>query len=236
VETLSVDLDEPSVAGSADAVPGRKAVLRVTDDGAGMDESTLSRAFDPFFTTKLEGVASGLGLATVYGLVRQAGGHVEAESRPGAGATFRVFLPAVDRPAEDPVPAPEREVSRRGETILLCEDDALVRDVAKEILEARGFDVLVADSPDEAIRLHRADPERIDLLLTDVVMPGMDGRQLAERLSGIDPGLRVLFVSGYAPDAIRLTEADVGASAFLAKPFTPSTLLSKVDELLDLER
>jgi CheY-like chemotaxis protein len=216
-------------------------MIAVTDTGVGMDAETQSHIFEPFFTTKDQG--TGLGLSTVYGIVNQSGGHIRLESRPGAGTAFRVFLPRVEAPeparsapADALALAPSaRALARpsRRETILLVEDAQRVRAVVREILDMHGYEVLEARHGAEALKISARHPGPIHLMVTDVVMPEMSGRELAERLKPLRPGLRVLYMSGYTDDAIvRHGILDAGM-AFLSKPFTPDALAGKVRETLD---
>jgi PAS domain S-box-containing protein len=213
-----------------DVPPGEWVRLTIEDTGVGMDEATLSRIFEPFFTTKDKGRGTGLGLATVHGTVRQAGGHVRVQSAPGAGTRFTVWLPR-DRggpePKRSPIPAPALGGT---ETLLLAEDDPQVRAIAVRVLTARGYRVLQAADGLEALRTADAHDGRIALLVTDVIMPGLGGRGLAEALRRRRPEIQVLFLSGYPAGGV-----DVGA-AFLAKPFTPDQLAGAVRELLDRDR
>ncbi len=211
-------------------------LLRVVDDGVGMDDATRERVFEPFFTTKRQGRGTGLGLATTYGAVRQAGGFIEVESAPGRGAAFSVYLPPAPEagPVADPLGAhgPARDGART--TVLLVEDDPTVRGVTHRVLERLGYAVLPAGSGEEALALASVADVRIDLLMTDVVMPIMSGVALADRVTALRPGLRVLYTSGQAADGIG---GGAGADAedgrdFLAKPFTPRVLAERLRELL----
>jgi signal transduction histidine kinase/CheY-like chemotaxis protein len=207
-------------------------VIAVTDTGTGMTDEVRGHLFEPFFTTKERGKGSGLGLATSYGIVRQAGGHIDVRTVAGVGTTMQVILPAVSAPAPDgePVPAPTPAGS---ETILLVEDEAAVQRVAARSLGARGYRVLTAGDGDEAMKIIGAHGQRVDLLLTDVVLHGMGGRELADAARRIRPDLRVLFVSGYTDDVVlqhRLVADDVH---FLAKPYSPDALVQRVREVLD---
>ncbi len=231
IETANAELDEAYARRHAGARPGPHVMLAITDTGTGMDEATRARIFEPFFTTKERG--TGLGLATVHGIVSQSGGTIWVYSESGRGTTFKLYLPRVEAvPAEPAPPAPAREESRGSEAILLVEDDDDVRAVTRETLEEHGYTVLDARGSEEALALASAVPRPIHLLVTDVVMPRMSGRELAAALGRERPGLKVLFVSGYAPEAVaRHGILDAGAP-FLSKPFTPEALLGRVRELL----
>ena len=235
LETANVTVDEWVARRAPDLAPGSYVVLSVTDSGHGMDAATRAQIFEPFFTTKEVGKGTGLGLATVYGIVRQSGGFIEVESEPGQGASFKVYLPRV----EDAVAAPEAARSsgaRSGgsETVLLVEDDESLRTLAREILTVQGYAVLEAASPRDALRTHQTHPAPIDLLLTDVVMPEMNGRQLADHLKVARPEMRVLFMSGYTGEALRAGGGVAGFTGqLLQKPFTPDGLTRRVREVLD---
>jgi CheY-like chemotaxis protein len=198
-----------------------------------MDTGTQARVFEPFFTTKEVGKGTGLGLATVYGIVKQSGGHVAVYSEPGHGTTFKIYLPRVDDPpfaeemAESALAAPGG-----WETVLVVEDDDSLRTLAREVLEAQGYTVIEAAQPTEALALIDVHPDPIHLLLTDVIMPQMNGRQLAERLRAARPDVRVLFMSGYTDGAIVHHGVLEAGTHFLQKPFTPDRLSRKVREVL----
>lgn len=230
IATSNVDLDEGYASGHFDVTPGRYVMFSVSDTGAGMDQATQARIFEPFFTTKPQGQGTGLGLSTVFGIVKQSRGSIWVYSEPGHGTEFKVYLPRVDAPAER---APIISAAPRGtETVLLVEDEPHVRAVACRVLERAGYAVLVAADPLDALRI-AGEAGPIDLLLTDVVMPHMNGRELAERIRAVRPGLRVLFTSGYTDDAIlRHGVLDEGVP-FLQKPITPSALARRVRETLD---
>ena len=246
VRTANVDLDEEAAKEWSDARPGPYVTLEVSDTGGGMDPETRAHLFEPFFTTKEQGKGTGLGLSTVYGTVQQSGGHISVESEPGHGSTFRVYLPRVAAPVIVPEPRDVGEpsaarpaatgeglVAGRGETILLVEDAQRVRAVVREILEMSGYAVLEAHHGADALELSNRHAGPIHLLVTDVVMPQMSGRELAQRLATLRPDLKVLYMSGYTDDAIVRHGVLASGIAFLSKPFTPDALALKVRELLD---
>jgi PAS domain S-box-containing protein len=213
--------------------PGRYVVLSVSDTGHGMDKETQSRIFEPFFTTKEKGKGTGLGLSTVYGIVKQSGGYVFPQSEPGAGTTFYIYLPRVEESPEEMAPPKSQENEKGGcETVLLVEDEESVRELVRETLAARGYKVLEAENGESGLRVAEAHGDGIDILITDVVMPGMGGRELAKRLLQIRPNLGVLYLSGYTEDTI-LHQGVLGpGTAFLQKPFTLQNLARKVREVL----
>jgi nitrogen-specific signal transduction histidine kinase/CheY-like chemotaxis protein len=236
IETRNVELDESYAEDHPGVTPGRYVMLAVTDTGVGMDEETRARIFEPFFTTKVRGKGTGLGLATVYGIVQQTGGHIWPYSEPGKGTTMRVYLPRVDEPA-DPLERPGEaplELLRGSETILLVEDEAPVRSVTRQLLERNGYTVLEAADGAAALALvdGGSGGRHLDLLLTDVIMPGMSGRELAGELQARRPDLRVLYMSGYTDDAVVRHGMLEPGLAYLEKPFRPATLLRKVREVL----
>jgi signal transduction histidine kinase/ActR/RegA family two-component response regulator len=234
--TSNVYLDEEYTHTHPGTMAGPHVRLAVQDTGCGMSEATLTRIFEPFFTTKEVGKGSGLGLATVYGIVKQSGGHVEVFSHPGRGSTFVISLPAVEAGVEDLEPGGYSvELPRGGEVILLVEDEEAVRAVTGQLLQGQGFDVLIAGSPQEALVLAEQMGRPIDLLITDIIMPGMNGRMMAERLLVRFPAMKVLYLSGYNNDVLTRHGIDPGA-AFLPKPYPAATLMSKVREILDVEK
>jgi CheY-like chemotaxis protein len=216
----------------ATEVVGGEVLLRVRDDGHGMDEATLAQAFDPFFTTKPAGAGTGLGLATVLGIVAQSGGRVDVESAPGAGTLFEIALPLVAATAPDTPPPAEPQLRAANGTVLLVEDEAVVRDLLAQVLADAGFDVLVAADGEEALALAR-DAGAIDLLLTDVVMPKMSGRELAERFQSARPETKILYTSGYTDGAIGDQGVLEPGTEFIQKPFSFADLTQKVRSVLD---
>jgi CheY-like chemotaxis protein len=235
IETAYVDLDEQYAARHVGVLPGGYVVIAVSDTGSGMKKEEKARIFEPFFTTKKQGKGIGLGLATVYGIIKQSGGNVLVYSEPGKGTTFKVYLPRLEVSAEALLPG-ALEVSSGStgsETILIVEDEAAVRKAAVRILEAAGYKVLSSNNGGEALLTCEQYDGSIHLLLTDVIMPQMNGRQLAERLVAIRPGLQVLFMSGYTDTAIaRHGVLDAGIH-FINKPINANDLRRKVREVLD---
>jgi PAS domain S-box-containing protein len=234
IETANVDLDDVYCARHPYVRPGRFVMLAVSDTGHGMTEEVRKQIFEPFFTTKPKGTGTGLGLATIYGVVKQSDGSIEVYSEVGKGTTFKIYLPRVEgeaaRPGESDLPM---ELLEGSETVLLVEDEEVVRNLCVRILERLGYRVMQASNGDEAIALAMGYEERIDLLMTDVVMPGMHGRELANRLTRIHPETRVLFTSGYTDNAIvHHGVLDEGVS-FIGKPYSPSALARKVRDVLD---
>ena len=213
--------------------PGSYVLLAVRDSGVGMDEATRARIFEPFFTTKGPGKGTGLGLSTVYGIVKQSHGFIWVESEVGEGASFKIYLPRVTEGAGTDRPPPTVVSSSGTETILLVEDSAGLRKLATRLLAPAGYTVLGAASGEEALRLLERHDAPVHLLLSDVVMPGMSGRQLAERLAQIRPGMKVLYMSGYTSDTIVRHGVLEAQAPFLNKPFTAAALLRKVREVLD---
>jgi PAS domain S-box-containing protein len=234
IETENVAFDATASADHNDALPGDYVLLAVSDDGCGMDSETLGKLFEPFFTTKGLGKGTGLGLATLYGIVRQNDGFVTVESEPGRGSTFRIHLPRHAGRIEAPRPAPAPAEALQGrETILVVEDERDLLDLTRLMLERQGYRVLAAGTPGEAIRLAAAHRGEIHLLMTDVVMPEMNGRELAKRIIALYPDIECLFTSGYTADVIAHHGVLDRGTFFIQKPFSRNSLAAKVRELLD---
>jgi PAS domain S-box-containing protein len=236
IETANVEHD-PDYARDREAAAVRRfAMLAVSDTGCGMDEATKARIFEPFFTTKEPGKGTGLGLATVYGIVKQAGGFIWVYSEPGQGTSFKIYLPEVDATAERVTAVAGARVPGGTETVLLVEDAAAVRAVTKQVLERQGYTVLEAADGEAALQLAQRHRGPIHLLLTDVVMPRVSGRELAEQLTRSRPDMKVLYASGHTDDSVvRHGILELG-TAYVQKPFSPESLARKVREVLDAER
>jgi PAS domain S-box-containing protein len=237
IETANVDLDEAYARNHVDVKPGPHVRLTVSDTGTGMDAETQKRIFEPFFTTKEKGKGTGLGLSTVFGIIKQSEGHIWVYSEPGHGTTFKVYLPRVDKPPEVVGPAKaEPEQPRGTETILLVEDEPSVRLLVRTTLESKGYHVLESTNGAEALLVSQQHKGNFHLLLTDLVMPGISGRVLAEQMVTLQPELKVLFMSGYTDDAVVRHGGLEAGMAFIQKPFTPDALARKVREVLDASR
>ena len=233
LELKDVELDVSYTRQHVDAVPGPHVMLAVSDTGSGMDAATAARVFEPFFTTKPTGQGTGLGLSTVHGIVKQTGGIIGVYSEPGRGTIFKVYLPRVDAPIDVTPASPAAETCDGSETILLLEDEEAVRALAERVLVQRGYRVLAAATPGEALDLAAGCKDGLHLLLSDVVLPGMSGTALADKLLADHPGLCVLYMSGYTDDAIVQNGMLGRDRPFIQKPFTPEALLRKVRWLLD---
>jgi two-component system cell cycle sensor histidine kinase/response regulator CckA len=234
IETQNVELDDSNVGAHSTLKPGRYVMLAVFDTGTGMDEHTRSHLFEPFFTTKATGQGTGLGLSTVSGIVKQSSGEIVVYSEPGHGTCVKIYLPVVNEAAtEDAAEHVPEPAGLGSETILLVEDEEAVRKLVHRTLEQQGYRLIVAASGIEALDLVRKHAGTIHLLITDVVMPQMGGRQLAEGLKASLPGIQVLYISGYTESAIIRTGGLGDGDAFLQKPFTPLALARRVREVLD---
>jgi two-component system cell cycle sensor histidine kinase/response regulator CckA len=232
IRTASVDLNSGDERLRSGLQAGRYVMLQVTDTGHGMDTETVERVFEPFFTTKAKGKGTGLGLATVYSVIKQAMGDIRVQSELGRGTTFTIYLPGVT--ANMPVAAPEKKAAPAApctETILLVEDEDGVRRLLKHVLAKEGYNVVEAASGPEALGMYQQLRRPVDLLLTDIVMPRMSGRELADRMVKLQPGLKIIFMSGYTDEAIAGTGSL--AALFLSKPLRPDILVTRVREVLD---
>jgi two-component system cell cycle sensor histidine kinase/response regulator CckA len=233
ISTLNVDVSDHEAAFHPQAKPGLYVMIAVTDNGTGMDEETRQRIFEPFFTTKGPERGTGLGLSTVYGIVQQSGGWIDVSSDIGVGTSFKLYFPRIDEPPCEAQCEPHRIKGAFGdETILIVEDQEYVRQYVKSILEAYSYRVLAAANGDEAVAVAANCPGEIHLLLTDVVLPGMNGKEVSERLKAMQPSLKVLFMSGYSPDVIAHRGVLDSGVAYIPKPFTPGGLTTKIRELL----
>jgi CheY-like chemotaxis protein len=235
ISTADASLGEAYAAASPRAPVGRFVRLSVADTGEGMDSATRERVFEPFFTTKERGKGTGLGLATVWGIVTQSGGHVDVQSAPGQGTAFHVYFPAVGSAPDEVAPeAPEPSGLGGNETVLVVEDEEQVRSLLCSVLRRAGYTVLEAQNGGEGIAVSEKYPGAVQLLLTDVIMPRMNGRELADRLQPTRPDMQVLFCSGY-PENLMVQNGVLNPGvAFLAKPAAPQVLLQKVREVLDM--
>jgi len=241
IKTYSSEIREIDVAGQIEALsPGNYAVIDVTDTGSGMSKDTISRIFEPFFTTKKVGKGTGLGLATVYGIIKQSNGGIEVDSQLGEGTTFKIYLPQIE-PEEDLHLETEKPISKsvsettseKQQTVLLVEDQDIVRDLVTEILEDEGLNVITAYNGINAFEVTKNYTEPIDLMLTDVIMPEMNGRELAEKMKAEKPELKILFMSGYTGEEMRNRGVLEPGTNFIQKPFTPDALVEKVREVLN---
>jgi len=233
IETQDVELDERYASRHPSIQPGPHVMLAISDTGIGMDTITRSQIFEPFFTTKSHGKGTGLGLSTVYGIVSQSGGSISVYSEVGRGTTFRIYLPQVTGPSVTERVRPDSKVTRGRETILIVEDEDMLRALARRYVESAGYKTLDAPNGLDALRLLEHSEERVHLLLTDVVMPGISGRELAKRIGQIQPSLKVLFMSGYTDEAISHHGVLDAGVQFIAKPFTIQELTGKIREVLD---
>jgi two-component system, cell cycle sensor histidine kinase and response regulator CckA len=234
IETASVYLDEEYSSFHLAAQAGHYVMLAVSDTGCGMDEVTRARIFEPFFTTKEVGKGTGLGLSTVYGIIKQSGGYIWVYSELGIGTTFKIYLPRIKRDVDvEESTESDAKTARALDTVLLVEDEAVLRNLAQEILEMSGYRVLVAATGEEALHISKQHEGEIHLLLTDVVMPGISGPELETKLKAQRPAIKVLFMSGYTDEAIVQHGVLNENVDFIQKPFTAISLLKKIREVLD---
>jgi CheY-like chemotaxis protein len=233
IETSNVEIDEAFTQAHLGAVAGRYAMVAVTDTGAGMDATVRAHLFEPFFTTKEVGKGTGLGLATVYGIVKQSDGYISVYTELGKGSSFKVYLPRIEAAPAGAAAAVKIGPARGSETVLIVEDEGAVLKLTRRALEAQGYTVLAAADGGDALRIVERHGGTIHLLLTDLVMPGLSGRELADQLQVRRPGIRVLYMSGYPGDAVVQHGSLTPGSAFLQKPFSPDSLARKVRDVLD---
>jgi CheY-like chemotaxis protein len=235
IETENCTIDAGYCSNHQEAVPGDYVRLSVSDDGTGMDRETQAHIFEPFYTTKEVGKGTGLGLATVYGAVKQNNGFINIYSEPGHGTTFSIYLPrdTTIKSSQSTVVGPAEPIPRGEETILMVEDDTAILNVASMMLEEQGYTVLKADTPSKAIELAREHHDEIHLLITDVIMPEMNGRDLAKNIITIYPHLKHLFMSGYTADVISHHGVLDESVHFIQKPFSLPKIAAKVREVLD---
>jgi signal transduction histidine kinase len=234
IATEHTTIDEHYASENADAEPGQYVMLSVSDDGKGMEQDLLDRIFEPFFTTKEVGRGTGLGLATVYGIVRQNKGFLDVSSRPGQGTTFRIYLPLlIEELLANPDDDDFQTIVGGDETIMLVEDEKAILDTTRIFLEGIGYSVLAADSPAAALDLAEVHEDGIDLLITDVIMPGMSGRDMADKLAADRPDMKVLYMSGYTASVIANRGVLIEGMNFLSKPFTRTVLAQKTREILN---
>jgi CheY-like chemotaxis protein len=234
IETANVELDQEYAGKHVAVQPGRYVMLSISDTGVGMTSEVKKRIFEPFFTTKGKGKGTGLGLSTVYGIVKQSGGNIWVYSEPGQGTTCKIYLPQVDEPLEEIKEKMLGEVPRGRETILIVEDEEVVRKLAVKLLQRQGYKVLEASDGGKALILCEEFKAPIHLILTDVVMPGMSGRKLVDRLKPIHPEMKILYMSGYTDNAILQHGVLEPGTNFIQKPFTVESLPRKVREVLNL--
>jgi CheY-like chemotaxis protein len=231
--SVTIETRNDELTAAPDVAAGPHVMIAITDTGVGMDAATQARVFEPFYTTKERGRGTGLGLSTVFGIVSQSGGSVGVESELGKGTTFRIYLPRYDHVPAGMATPPPPSTLRGEETILLVEDDEQVRGMMRALLRRQGYQVLEAQNGGEAFLVCEKHVGRIDVLLTDVVMPRMSGRELGERLVRSRPELKVLYMSGYAEHAVVHQGVVEPGIAYLPKPITPAALLRKLREVLD---
>ena len=235
IRTGNRELDDQACRNRLLETPGNYVLLTVSDTGQGMDEKTLERIFDPFFTSKKIGEGTGLGLATVFGIVKNHGGAITCASRMGQGATFQVFLPALEGPAADhPLSQIEEpDLALGNETVMVVDDEEALRTIAQQLLSRRGYQTLPASCGEEALSIYREMGDRIDLVLLDMSMPGMGGHKCLQQILEINPGARVVIFSGYARDGLIQESLNLGAVGFVAKPFSQGELLKTIRRALD---
>jgi CheY-like chemotaxis protein len=228
----NVNLDENKTK-PFNLLPGKYVKISVTDTGTGMDEATQKRIFDPFFTTKEMGRGTGLGLASAYGIIKNHGGIINVQSKKGEGSTFNIFLPASDKEVTHPEKKLPKPLLKGNETILLVDDEDIIIDVGRSILEALGYNVLLAKGGNEALEVYKQNPDNIALVILDLIMPDMNGGEVFDRLKAINPEIRVLLSSGYSIDGHASSIIDRGCDGFIQKPFNLNQLSLKLREIID---
>jgi len=233
VKTGIVDMPAAWRAAKQNLKPGLLVRISVTDTGVGMPQEVKDKLFEPFFSTKEMGKGTGLGLSTVYGIVMQSGGEIEVESYPGRGTVFSIYLPLVSAAEAEKEDPQGRPVTGGRETILLVEDEESLLKLGRRVLESGGYTVLTASDGQEALKILSDRPGKVNLLVTDMVMPGMDGVELARRTFAAAPGVRILYMSGYTEEAVSVEYVTAANRAFIQKPFSPDSLLLKVRLVLD---
>jgi CheY-like chemotaxis protein len=234
IQTTSTDIDQIAAAGHAGLPPGRYVAMKVSDTGTGIPRDVMERVFEPFFSTKPKGEGTGLGLATVYGIITQAGGHVRIYSEPGIGTTLTALLPVTEQaPTAATAPPPAETQRGHGEIILVVEDEAAMREVTRRILDRNGYRVVAAASGKEALHILASELEHIDVLLTDVIMPHMQGKELADKICFLQPTAQVVFMSGYTQGLLGAQGVLEPGVHLIEKPFSEASLLTKLHEMLN---
>ena len=235
IETMNIELYEDYCSTHLEVKPGRYALLTVSDSGHGMDKETLSHIFEPFFSTKEAGKGTGLGLATVFGIVKQHKGHITCYSEPGHGTTFKIYFPAVQKGKDSETPTIERPIRGGTETILLVDDEDVVRELAMRILNRFGYEVITANNGKEALETYKREGERISLVILDLIMPEMDGRQCLVEILRVNPNIKVLIATGHSENGATYSHRESGARGFVEKPYNQKILLKLVREILDAD-
>ncbi len=233
IETRTIVLDTRRTLGHQPVLPGSYVLLSVGDTGSGIDPVVKDRIFEPFFTTKEQGKGTGLGLSTVYGIVDQHNGYISLETEPGGGSTFNIYFPTEEAALTEPKPADSRDMRRGAETVLVADDNASVRRLVNDMLVPLGYVVLMAPNGEEALETGRVVSGKIDLLVTDVAMPGINGKELAEEFQSLYPHVRVLFMSGHVGDALLQRGIEAPRDSFIQKPFRRDEFLGKLRQVLD---